>query len=90
MSRIDELIKEFCPDGVEYKLLADIATISRGGNLQKRTLLKQEFRVSITVKSIQNMACLLKRHFLILARKKLVNRKKLSLAILLWLLQAKT
>ena len=36
MSRLDELIKELCPDGVEYKTLGEIATISRGGNFQKK------------------------------------------------------
>ena len=36
MSRLEELIAEFCPDGVEYKKLGEIATISRGGNLQKK------------------------------------------------------
>ena len=30
MSRLDELIKQFCPDGVEYKTLEDIATYRRG------------------------------------------------------------
>ncbi len=30
------LIRELCPDGVEYKKLREIATISRGGNLQKK------------------------------------------------------
>lgn len=30
MSRIEELIKEFCPDGVEYKKLVDTVTIERG------------------------------------------------------------
>ena len=35
MSKLDELIKKYCPDGVEYKKLGDIATISRGGNFQK-------------------------------------------------------
>ena len=38
MSRLDELIKELCPDGVEYKKLSEIASISRGGNLQKKDL----------------------------------------------------
>lgn len=33
MSKLDELIREYCrPDGVEYKKLGDFATISRGGN----------------------------------------------------------
>ena len=36
MSRLEELIAELCPDGVEYKKLGEIATISRGGNLQKK------------------------------------------------------
>ncbi len=36
MSRLDDLIAELCPDGVEYRLLSDIATITRGGNLQKK------------------------------------------------------
>ena len=30
MSRLDELIKQFCPDGVECKTLEDIATYRRG------------------------------------------------------------
>lgn len=32
MSRLDELIEELCPNGVEYKKLGNIATISRGGS----------------------------------------------------------
>ena len=36
MSRLDDLIAQYCPDGVEYKRLADIATITRGGNFQKK------------------------------------------------------
>ena len=36
MSRLEELIQELCPDGVEYKKLGEIATISRGGSLQKK------------------------------------------------------
>lgn len=36
MSRLEELIQELCPNGVEYKKLGEIATISRGGNLQKK------------------------------------------------------
>ena len=36
MSRLDELIKELCPNGVEEKKLGDIATVSRGGNFQKK------------------------------------------------------
>ena len=36
MSRLNELILGLCPNGVEYKLLGEIATISRGGSLQKK------------------------------------------------------
>ena len=39
MSKLDELIQELCPDGVEYRQLGDIATISRGGSLQKKGFL---------------------------------------------------
>ena len=41
MSKLDELIRELCPDGVEYKKLGDIATISRGGNFQKKDFLTE-------------------------------------------------
>lgn len=40
MSRLDELINELCPCGVEHKLLSDIATISRGGSLQKKDFIE--------------------------------------------------
>ena len=36
MSKLEQLIQELCLDGVEYKTLGEIATISRGGNLQKK------------------------------------------------------
>ena len=36
MNRLDELIEKLCPDGVEYKPLSEIATITRGGSLQKK------------------------------------------------------
>ncbi len=35
MSRLDELIEEFCPDGVEYKEIKDIATVSIGEFVHK-------------------------------------------------------
>ena len=40
MSRLDELIQELCPNGVEYKKLGDVASISRGGNFQKKDFVK--------------------------------------------------
>ena len=36
MSKLNELIRQLCPDGVEYKTLGSFATISRGGNFQKK------------------------------------------------------
>ena len=36
MSKLETLIRQLCPDGVEYKKLGDIATITRGGNFQKK------------------------------------------------------
>ena len=43
MSRLDELIAELCPDGVEYKRLEEVATISRGGSFQKKDFLDSGF-----------------------------------------------
>lgn len=36
MTKIEHLIKELCPNGVEYKKLGEVATISRGGSFQKK------------------------------------------------------
>ena len=36
--KIEEMIQQFCPDGVPYKTLGDISTITRGGNFQKKRL----------------------------------------------------
>ena len=35
MSRIDDLIKELCPDGVEYKSIGEIANVSIGEFVRK-------------------------------------------------------
>ena len=43
MSKLDELIEKLCPNGVKSIPLADIATISRGGNLQKRDFCEEGF-----------------------------------------------
>ena len=32
MSKLDELIKELCPDGVEYKTLGEVCEIARGAS----------------------------------------------------------
>lgn len=36
MSKLEQLIQELCPNGVEYKALGEIATVTRGGNFQKK------------------------------------------------------
>lgn len=36
MTKLEKLIKELCPNGVEYKKLGEVATISRGGSFQKK------------------------------------------------------
>ena len=38
MGRLEELIAEHCPDGVEYKKLGDIGTFVRGSGLTKKDL----------------------------------------------------
>ena len=43
MSRLNDLIAELCPDGVEYKTLREIATVSRGGNFQKKDFQEEGF-----------------------------------------------
>lgn len=35
MSKLDELIQELCPNGVELKTVADVATITRGRVMSK-------------------------------------------------------
>jgi len=40
MSKIDELIQELCPDGVEYKNLGSLASVNTGSQLNKTTLSK--------------------------------------------------
>lgn len=36
MSKIDELTKRLCPDGVEYRALGEFASVDRGGSFQKK------------------------------------------------------
>lgn len=38
MSRINDLIKELCPNGVEYKLLKDVSEMKRGQSITKKNL----------------------------------------------------
>ena len=43
MSRIDELIAELCPEGVEFKALGDVGEFIRGNGLQKSDLTETGF-----------------------------------------------
>lgn len=38
MNKIDELIKQYCPNGVEYKGLGDVCQIEKGQQLNKNSL----------------------------------------------------
>ena len=40
MSKLEELIQQYCPDGVEYAPLSSIGTIKRGNGLQKKDFVK--------------------------------------------------
>ena len=37
MNRIDEMLRDLCPDGVEYRRLGEIATLRRGKGMPKST-----------------------------------------------------
>ena len=43
MSKLDALIAELCPNGVEIKKLRDVATVSRGGSFQKKDYVEAGF-----------------------------------------------
>ena len=43
MSRLEELIQQLCPDGVEYKELGAVSSISRGGSFQKKDFVQTGF-----------------------------------------------
>ena len=38
MSKLEELIEQYCPDGVEYVRLGDILSVNRGKRLTKTQL----------------------------------------------------
>ena len=38
MSKLSDLIRDLCPDGVEYKRLGEVATISRGWKFSEKRL----------------------------------------------------
>ena len=38
MSKLEELIQQYCPDGVEYVRLGDVLSVNRGKRLTKTQL----------------------------------------------------
>jgi len=45
MSRLNQLIQELCPDGVEYKKLGDICTFKRGTSITKKDIVEGDIPV---------------------------------------------
>ena len=45
MSRLEELIEQYCPDGVEYKALENVAEVCRGTRVVKSQLLETGYPV---------------------------------------------
>ena len=43
MTKLEQLINDLCPNGVEYKKLGEVATITRGGNFQKKDFKEQGY-----------------------------------------------
>ena len=43
MSKLQELIRELCPNGVEYRKLGEIGTFTRGNGLQKKDFTESVF-----------------------------------------------
>lgn len=41
MSKLDELIAEFCPHGVEYKTIGEVCELSAGGDVPKNNYSKE-------------------------------------------------
>ena len=41
MSELEKLIQELCPNGVAHKKLREVATVSRGGNFQKKDYVEE-------------------------------------------------
>lgn len=45
MSKLNELIKELCPDGVEYKKLNEISEMKRGTSVTKKDIIEGDIPV---------------------------------------------
>ena len=63
MSKIDDLIAEYCPDGVERKPLGAIAKLYRGMACKRRILRTKALDASIMVRFIRDTILLRLRPF---------------------------
>ena len=45
MSRLNQLIQELCPDGVEYRRLKDVCTFKRGTSITKKDIVEGDIPV---------------------------------------------
>lgn len=64
MSRLDELIQQYCPDGVEYKSWEILQPSPVVAVFRKRISLLKDFLVFIMDKFIQDTVCLQRIHLL--------------------------
>ncbi len=53
MSKLEELIKELCPDGVEYKPLGEVCEIGKGIQFNKANMKDKR---SLKIKSAGNVS----------------------------------
>ena len=50
MSKLQELIQELCPDGVEYKKLGEVCEMQRGTSLTKANSISKSFiKISLSI-----------------------------------------
>ena len=57
MTKLEELIKELCPNGVEYKRIGDICTISRGIVMSKEYLRDNSGEYPVYSSQTENEGC---------------------------------
>lgn len=90
MKRLEALLQQLCPDGVIYKRLGDIATITRGGNFQKKDYRENGFPCIHYGQIYTKFNLFVTEPISHISDEKAAQQKKAKQAILLWLSQAKT
>lgn len=89
MSELARLIQELCPDGVEYKKLGEVATISRGGNLQKKDFCSEGVPCIHYGQIYTRYGLFADKTFTFICKECAKNRKLPIRTILLWQLQVR-